>query len=346
MAIAKSTPEVVLLSGTPLLSRPVEMFTLLHMIDPKTWNNWYDFTRRYCGGHQGRWGYEAKGATNTDELHNRIKRYFIRRQKSEVLSQLPPKVRIEVPVILSSDIRDQYDAAEDDLAEYLHEYRGKQPAEIAKVVAAEQLAKLNVLRQLAALGKVESAAEIIESTLESDEKILVFSSFMEPLRQLQERFKDQSVTITGETSVDDRGAIVTKFQEDKSIKVFFGGIRSAGVGITLTAAQNVLFLDYAWNPADMQQAEDRIHRPGQTATSVNIYQLHAENTIDGKLLTLLKKKQEVFDKVVEGVQATKEDNDAAKIAFKDVIGDVVERRSKNTSEVSKADFEALFGVLK
>lgn len=340
MAIAKHTPHIVLLSGTPLLSRPVEMFTLLNMVDPRTWNNWYDFTRKYCGGTQGRWGYETKGATNTEELHNRIKRYFIRRHKKDVLTQLPPKIRISKEVQLSPEIQAQYDAAEEDLANYLFEYKGKQSAEVAKIVAAEQLAKLNVLRQLSSLGKVQSAIDVIEATIEAGEKILVFSSFMEPLRQIREHFKDCSVEITGTTSVEDRGPIVTKFQEDPECKVFFGGIRSAGVGITLTAAQNVLFLDYAWNPADMQQAEDRIHRPGQEASSVNIYQLHALGTIDTKLHAMLEKKQVIFDKIVEGVKATTDEKKEAKLAFKEVVGDVLSRHEKK--ELTKEEFEALF----
>jgi SWI/SNF-related matrix-associated actin-dependent regulator 1 of chromatin subfamily A len=343
MAIAKHVPHIVLLSGTPLLSRPVEMYTLLNMVDPRTWNNWYDFTRKYCGGHQGRFGYEVGGATNTEELHTRIKRHFIRRQKKDVLTQLPPKVRIDVPVQLSPEMAEQYSAAEEDLASFLMMYKGKQPAEVAKMVAAEQLAKLNVLRQITAIGKIPTASDLIESVLEAGEKILVFSSFMEPLRQLQEKYADCSVMITGETSVQDRGAIVTKFQEDPNTKIFFGGIRSAGVGITLTAASNVVFLDYAWTPADMLQAEDRVHRPSQEASSVNIYQLHAEGTIDGRLLKLLKQKQVIFDKVIEGAAVLKEDHQATKQAFRDVVADVMERNKKDASVVSAEEFESLFG---
>lgn len=343
MAIAKHVPHVVLLSGTPLLSRPVEMYTLLNMVDPVTWNNWYDFTRRYCGGQQGRFGYEVGGATNTEELHQRIKRHFIRRQKKDVLTQLPPKIRIDVPVKLDPAMAKQYDAAEQDLASFLIQYKGKQPAEVAKMIAAEQLAKLNILRQITALGKIPTAIELIDSVLEAGEKILIFSSFMEPLRQLQQMYANNSVMITGETSVEDRGGIVTRFQEDPNTRIFFGGIRSAGVGITLTAAQNVLFLDYAWNPADMQQAEDRIHRPGQQAASVNIYQLHAEGTIDGRLLALLKQKQVVFDKVIEGAAVLQEDKAATKAAFREVVNDVLERTKNETANVSVEEFEELFG---
>ena len=323
-ALCQHIPHIVLLSGTPLLSRPVEMFTLLNMVDPQTWNNWYEFTRRYCNGHRGRWGYDATGATNTEELHDRIKKYFIRRKKEDVLTQLPPKNRIDLPVKLEKSIADQYHSAESNLVEYLEEHKGKQPAEIAKMVQAEKLAQLNVLRHLSAMGKIPMAADLVESVLEADEKILIFSSFVEPLEALRDKFKDNAVMITGSTKVEDRGEIVTQFQEDPNIKVFLGGIKSAGVGITLTAASNVLFLDYSWNPADHQQAEDRIHRPGQEATSVNIYQLYAEGTIDNKLQKILERKRKIFDQVVEGVAAPVEDKDT----MDEVVSDMKTRHAK------------------
>lgn len=320
--LARNIPHVVLLSGTPLLSRPVEMFTLLNMIDPRTWNNWYSYTREYCGGHQGYFGYDVSGATNVEQLHEKIRKYFIRRPKSEVLSQLPPKNRIDVQVEFDKDTRKKYDKAEDDFVSYLKEYSGKQPREIAKMVQAEKLAQINILRYLCAMGKLKAAEDIIDAAIEADEKILVFSSYMEPLDYLMDKYVDKVVRITGQTPVEDRGKIVDEFQNDPNIKVFLGGIKSAGVGITLTAASNVLFLDYSWNPADHQQAEDRVHRPGQVAQSVNIYQLFADNTIDGKLKKMLDKKRKIFDKVIEGGPVEEVEKDA----MDEVVDDLLKRR--------------------
>ena len=76
------------------------------------------------------------------------------------------------------------------------------------------------------------------------------------------------------------------------------------MGITLTAASNVIFLDYSWNPADHQQAQDRVHRPGQKASSINIYQLSAINTIDEDLKEILDYKQGIFDEVIDGKTGT------------------------------------------
>lgn len=319
-SISRDIPSVILLSGTPLLSRPSELFSLLNIVDAKTWNNWYEYARRFCGMKQTRWGVDVSGATNIEELHARIRRYFIRRDKSEVLKELPPKTFINVPVALDAGIRKEYNAAADDLARYLRQYSGKQPAEVAKAMAAEKLQQLNVLRQLCSFGKIDTAIELVESILDAGEKVLVFCSFIGPLDKLKEHFGDKAVMLTGKTPVEERGAIVEAFQKNKKVSVFLGGIKSAGVGITLTAASNVIFLDYSWNPADHQQAQDRVHRPGQVAESVNIYQLEALATIDEDLKEILNKKQDIFDRVIEGKVGDEEAGaDAMEMAIKRVL---------------------------
>lgn len=318
-SISRHIPSVVLLSGTPLLSRPSELFSLLNIIDPKTWSNWYEYARKYCAAHQTRWGMDTSGASNVEELHARIKRYFIRRDKSEVLKELPPKNFIDVPVELDKATAKEYELAASNLARYLKDRQGKQPAEVARAMAAEKLQQLNILRQLNALGKVDVAIELVESILEAGEKVLVFSSFIEPLDRLKAHFGDKAVTITGQTPVDERQAVVEKFQGDKETKIFLGGIKSAGVGITLTAASNVVFLDYSWNPADHQQAQDRVHRPGQVANSVNIYQLFAMNTIDDDLKEILETKQGIFDQVIEGKVASEIASSAMDAAVKRIM---------------------------
>ena len=298
--ISRNIPHVILLSGTPLLSAPIELFSLLNIIDPAQWNNYYDYARKFCAAKQTRFGLDVSGVSNAEELHTRIRGYFLRRTKEEVLPQLPPKNRIEVPVELDPAIIKEYNTAESNFVSYMKQYSGKQPPEIAKTLQAEKLAQLNVLRMLGAKGKVKTAAEIIESIIDSGEKIIVFSSFIEPLKTLYEIFSKESVILTGETPVDERGEIVRSFQEDKEIKIFFGGIKSAGVGITLTAASSTLFLDFSWVPSDMLQAEDRAHRIGSKYESLNIYQLHAQGTIDDDMKELLSKKQEIFDAIIDG----------------------------------------------
>lgn len=299
MSIARTVPGVTLLSGTPMLSRPVELFPLLHIIDPTTWNNWFAFTQKYCAGHRGRWGYDATGASNIPELKDRIARYFLRRIKGDVLKELPPKIFIPTPVEMDAAHTKQYAAAEKDLRTFLKQFRGKTDPEVKKSMQAEKLTKINLLREISSTGKIPAAEEIIQSILDNGEKVIVFSSFMHPLTVLHDKYRTESVMITGQTPMEERGEAVKAFQNDPDIKIFFGGIKSAGVGITLTEANNVVFLDYPWNPADLVQAQDRAHRPGQTSDSVNIYQLYTPGTIDAFMRSTLQEKQKLFEQLIE-----------------------------------------------
>lgn len=305
-AIAKTVPSVLLLSGTPLLSRPIELFNGLQLMDPRVWDNWYDFTRRYCQGHQTRWGWEAKGASNIEELQQKISRYFLRRTKDEVLPHLPKKIFVDYAVDMGETHHREYKTAQDNFAKYLREYKNKKGPDIVRMVQAEKLTKINFLRQITTAGKMAAADELIENVIDSGQKVLVFSCFNEPIETLHKKYKNSSVLLTGKTPTEDRRDIIAKFQNDPEVKIFFGGIVAAGVGITLTAATTAIFLDYSWNPADHSQAIDRMHRPGATSESVTIYQLYSRNTIDEFMRKILVRKKKIFDALIEGGRLRKD----------------------------------------
>lgn len=298
--LSRNIPSVLLLSGTPMLNRPVELFNGLNIVDPQNWNDWFLFTKNYCGGHRGRFGWDASGATNIDELQKRIDHYFIRRTKEQVLKELPPRRFIECPVVLDKEAGEQYKMAEDSFIDYLREVKKKNIPENASAIQANKLVKLNELRQISSRGKIYAAEEIIQNLIDNDEKVVVFSSYNAPLEELHKRFQGVSMMLTGKTKNEDRKELINRFQNDKTAKVFLGGIKSAGVGITLTAAPNVVFLDYSWTPSDHVQAADRIYRIGQTADSVSVYQLFSKDTIDVDMKHTLESKQLLFDKLIEG----------------------------------------------
>lgn len=301
-ALVRSISKVILLSGTPFLNRPIELFNPLNILDPKNWNDYYGYAKRYCEGHAGRWGWDDKGASNIAELQERISPYFIRRTKKEILPDLPKKRFIDYPVQLDSETQKEYEMAEEEFGKFLINIKKKTEAQAARSLQAEKLVKLGALRQLASIGKIENAKEIIEGIIENGEKVVVFSCYNEPVEKLHEYFKDKSVLVTGKVGAEERNNIVNRFQEKKDIKIFFGGIKSAGVGINLTAATNVLFIDYSWVPGDHSQAIDRIHRIGSTADCVTIYQLYSKKTVDEYMYKLLKKKQLLFDQLIDGAE--------------------------------------------
>jgi SWI/SNF-related matrix-associated actin-dependent regulator of chromatin subfamily A-like protein 1 len=308
MTIAKKSKKLLLLSGTPFLSRPIELFNGLHLMNSVEWHDYYSYGTRYCDAHRDRFGWNDRGASNIPELQERINPYFLRRNKDEVLPDLPKKMFVNYPVMLESEIKSQYRLAEEEFGRYLMEVKNKTDKETRKTMQAEKLAKLGALRMLTTQGKIKAAKEIIEGIIDGGEKVVVFSCYNDPLEKLHQDFKKESVLLTGKIDAKERGSIIKKFQEDKKCKIFFGGIKSAGVGITLTSATNVLFIDYSWCPADHTQAIDRIHRIGSTSNHITIYQLYSKGTVDEYMHKLLEKKQLLFDQLIEGRSSEYEKN--------------------------------------
>ena len=318
--LSKVIPHSLLLTGTPVLSRAIELFNLLNIIDPQVWNNWYQYAVRYAGGRHTYFGFEAKGSTNLEELKTRIGKYFLRRTKEEVLKELPPKIKIEVPVDLAKEYQDQYRMVSENLIRYLREHKHEQSKDIIRAMHAEKLVKLNLLREIIAAGSVDVAYEIISNIIDSGEKVLVFSCFNAPLKKLFLNFADKAVILLGETPVGDRGGIIKKFQEDPNCKIFFGGIKSAGTGITLTAASNVVILDLPFNPADLDQAINRAHRPGADYESLNIYQITVRNSISEFIKKMLDRKQEIIDVLIEGGEPEPDTTEAVDECIKFIEG--------------------------
>lgn len=297
--IAKNIESILLLSGTPLLSRPVELFNGLQLMDPNEFNDYYFYTRRYCAAHAGRFGWDVSGSSRIKELQQRINKYFLRRTKENVLTELPPKRFIDYPVELDAFQQKNYKMAEESFVEYLKEIKNKKKDEIDKAMHASRLVKLNELRQITSSGKVYAAKHIINNIIDAGEKVVVFSVYNKPLEYLKEEFGNKAVVLIGKTENKERANIIKSFQDDDSKKIFLGGMKSAGIGITLTAASNVLFLDYSWVPSDHEQSMDRIHRIGQTASSVNIYQLFSKNTIDEYMNEILTEKKKLFSRIID-----------------------------------------------
>lgn len=320
--LARAIKYVVMLSGTPVLNRPVEIFNPLNVLDPKVWNDWHRFTERYCGAKRTRFGLDVSGATNTEELKGKLDKYMLRRRKEDVLKDLPDKVRVEIPVELNGVPASEYSKAFHSFAKFLREDKGKSDIEIRKSLMAEKLVRINSLREISANGKLKDAIELIENITEGGEKIVVFASFVAPLKKLAEHFGDRSVLLTGSTENEERFEIVKRFQEDPNVKVFLGGIKSAGVGITLTAASNVLFLDYSWTPADHKQAEDRAHRIGSTHDSITIYQMRAKGTIDDIMFKMLAKKRDVVESLVgEG-----DDQSSMSMVLEEITNQIIDEK--------------------
>jgi SNF2 family DNA or RNA helicase len=300
--LGKAVDHVIALSGTPIVNRPVEAYNALKLIDETVVPNFWTYAQKYCGARHNGYGWDFSGATNTEELHEKlVNTIMIRRKKSEVLKDLPEKLRAFVPMELNN--RDTYRNAEVDFINFVRQYKGQAAANRAS--NAQALAEIEGLKQLAVKGKMNQAIDWIENFLEVDGKLVVFAIHKFVIDMLMERFGNVAVKIDGSVSGVNRDQAVQRFQTDDATRLFVGNIRAAGVGLTLTAANNVVFLELPWTPGELTQAEDRCHRIGQQG-NVTINFLLAENTIEEKIARLIDNKQRVLDSVLDGKETEEE----------------------------------------
>lgn len=165
---------------------------------------------------------------------------------------------------------------------------------------------VSTTRHQLALAKVPAALEYLDGMLEEGVgKVVVFAHHLDVIAQIVEHFGDAAVSITGQTPMDARQAIVDRFQTDGSVKVFVGNLRAAGVGLTLTAASDVVFVELDWVPANVSQAEDRCHRIGQRR-SVHVRHLVIDESLEAQMAKVLVEKQDVADAALDDPRAALE----------------------------------------
>ncbi|MEM4359802.1 MAG: DEAD/DEAH box helicase [Candidatus Bilamarchaeaceae archaeon] len=296
LRLAERVPHVIAITGTPILNRPAEIYNLIKLVKRDLFPRFFEFGVRYCGGTHTPWGWDFSGSSNLDELNSILaETIMIRRRKEDVLKDLPPKIRMPVVLELPPDARTVYQKVQSDFAAWARENLGNRAS---VTLRSKALAQLSYLRKAALEGKLPGVIEWVENFLESDPgKLVLFAISREAIATVAEHFRGRVVVITGDTNQADRQAAVDAFQNDASIRLFVGNIRATGVGLTLTAAQNLAFMELPWTPGELIQAEDRIHRIGQTATA-SIYYLVADSTIDEAMLNVLSQKVQVAAQVL------------------------------------------------
>lgn len=351
------TPEYILmLTGTPIMSRPIELIRQLQIMGRMAeFGGVQHFMNRYCSivnvdmsqlpplpkmnedgsmpdlTEEEQLGYDMrnelirKAHENQIELNTRLRSVcYVRREKCDVLTELPDKVRSTLTFEISN--RAEYESIEEDVIGYLGDRAAKdekflksikklsQEEKIRRIKAqrntaeekssrAQVLVKIEMLKQAAAIGKLGSVKEWIEDFFEQNpkEKLLVFATHKRIIDELEAMFPKICITIRGTDSEKARLAAEDAFQDKKNMKakLLVGSLKAAGVGLTLTAASNVAFVELGWTPAIHDQAEDRLHRITQK-NNVTAYYLLAENTIEERIAQLIEGKRQIVDSVSFG----------------------------------------------
>jgi SWI/SNF-related matrix-associated actin-dependent regulator 1 of chromatin subfamily A len=312
--------DTLYLTGTPILNRPMELFPLLQAMDPKVWKSGFSYGKRYCDGFQSKYGWDFTGASNLEDLQERLRStLMVRRLKRDVLKELPAKRR-QVIVIPPNGATKAVKAEQTAFKHHKeHLEQLKQDVELAHATGNEDAYKeavaalkqgqalafeeMSEARKQVAIAKTPAIVDHIGSMFESGvNKIIVWTHHHEVTDKIMEQVGKllfaNCVKADGRDKLADRQAAVDAFQTDPNVNVIVCGIKAMGTGHTLTAASHVVFAELDWTPAGVTQAEDRAHRIGQTE-SVLIQHIVLDGTIDSRIAELLVEKQEIADRALD-----------------------------------------------
>lgn len=326
--IAHRAKRYLPMTGTPLLNKPAELFSILHSIDPITWNNWEDFVFTYCDGQRIKIPRKKGKGHTTALLANGISNHRIlfrklrdeimcRRLKKDVLTQLPPKRRYTLS--LDANTKDV-----NQTKDYIELYKAiickglietnYNLEETKRFVLSEKSVDVSdglfQAYQLTGRAKIKSLCAWVKDKLEGEtNKIIIFGHHEEFLNALQEQIESINdkrneenkfgfMRIDGKTNKDKRFELQEKFQNDDSCRIALLSIGAANSGLTLTASSTVIMGELPWTPGVSRQAEDRVHRIGQE-NDVDIFYTIADDTLDGALWEMLKTKSEMASAILD-----------------------------------------------
>lgn len=310
------------MTGTPIVNKPTDVFIPLKLVDGHNYPNYHTWCQHFCV-YGGFGGHNIIGYKNIPELKMLLQDNMLRRLKSEVLD-LPPKIHT---------------------IEYVENtpYQEK----LYKMVLGETLAHkdeilsaLNPMVKLLKLRQVNGSPELIDPTLtvdksyisknskmarlidlvdmiiSSEEKVVIFSNWVESLRTIYKFLasKYEVCCYTGTMDSTEREKHKQRFIADPDCKIMIGTVRALGVSHTLTVANNVIFYDLPWNPATMEQAEDRCHRAGTNST-VNVYSIVTKDTVDEKVYKLIQDKDGISKYIVDNKLSFQNNPDLFNILF-------------------------------
>lgn len=309
--LAGACERILAMTGTPLVNRIQDILSILNLLgQTDAVGGAGTILFRYGGAYRGRYGLEFGKPAHLDEFHERLRAAcMLRRVKSQVLPELPPKRRTVIPVELSE--RKTYETELEKFKAYL-ESRGTRNIGV-------EISEIEPVKQAILHSKLPKVKEWIADFLEQnpEEKLVVFGHHLNGIAELAETF--DAPFITGEVTPEERQAIQERFQQDPSCRLLICGIKAAGVGLTLTAASTVMIYELGWNPATHDQAEDRCHRISQTS-SVNCYYLLGLETIEERIAALIDSKRSLTDQITDGKdEAAAEDDTIFASLVKELI---------------------------
>ena len=289
---------MVAMSGTPLMNNPLDLYFPMKWLGYEN-HSFYQFKQHYCT--LGGWGgSQVVGYKNLEEIRAMMDNIMLRRLKTEVLD-LPEKIRkieyVDMTPKQKQIYKEVYNGVMSDLQKI--KFSNNPLSMMIRLRQATGWTGIisNTIQESA---KMERMVELVNEIVASGQKAIIFSNWESMTEVAREKLKSYNPAyITGATKADERMKEVERFQNDDKCNVIIGTIGAMGTGLTLTAAQNVIFLDSPWNMALKAQAEDRAHRIGTKGT-VSVITLCCRDTIDERIEELVEKKGQIADALVDG----------------------------------------------
>jgi len=307
----------LILSGTPVENTVNDLWTQMSFINPGLLGTQSLFHSEFVIPID-----KKKDEEKASRLQALIKPFVLRRTKTQVATELPPKTENLFYCQMSEEQKEFYEKIKSEYRNALllnledGSFKKSQIQVLQGLTKLRQIAnhpKMTNEGYLGDSGKFENVIHTLENVLSRGHKVLVFSQFVKHLDIYREYFKVNNVAFSYlDGSTSKRGEVVNRFQSDKDIKLFLISIKAGGVGLNLTEADYVFILDPWWNPAVEQQAIDRTHRIGQTK-NVFIYKFITKDTVEEKILALQNRKRKVAESLI-----TTEESFVKSLSVKDI----------------------------
>jgi len=280
--------RVWLLTGTPVLNRPVELFSHLKALTPNTlgeYSSYIQYCKRFCAARETRWGVDVSGASNIPELAKLLDGFMLRRLKKDVLEQLP---EVTYQTILLDPGKKLKILTVKERGAYAKEKNGV-------------LGALSSIRRESGIAKVPLVVQHLQDVLEDKQKAVVFAYHRDVISTLVEGCRAYSpVVLTGATPTDKRQAAIESFKMDPKSRLFIGQIEAAGVGIDglQDVCDTVIFAEMSWVPGQIHQAIGRCHRIGQK-NPVLVQFLVVPDSIDEEISETIARKEKIIDQLIK-----------------------------------------------
>ncbi|MFP4662444.1 MAG: SNF2-related protein [Halanaerobiales bacterium] len=293
------------LTGTPIENSVEELWSIFDFLMPGYLGNYTHFRKNYFNPISN-----ENDSERLLELKKRVEPFLLRRKKNEVLKELPDKIINYQYVEMTKLQQDTYRLVLEEVRNKVFETVSEKGFNQSRIHILAALTKLRQIcnhpalvldkaDQQAPSGKIDTLMEMVEEAIEGGHKLVVFSQFVKMLKLIRERFDIQGINYEYlDGSTHNRMERVNRFNSEEEIGVFLISLKAGGVGLNLTSADIVFHVDPWWNPMVERQATDRVHRIGQE-NKVMVYKLITRGTVEEKMLKLQKRKEEVFNSVIE-----------------------------------------------